>query len=212
MKEIRVLPTTGHTLTLIFLHGFGMEAADMAEEMAGLFVEFPQVRFVFPQAPTIAISAYSGEESPAWYDYFTDHGGAQEDNPGGRSLREMRAALLRIVWREKRKGVPVVLGGLSQGGCIALDVATRTDVLKAVVTCVAHRLFASRARVLLCPWWALSAEVDETFPASWAYPAPGEAAVHEIALRSDHYLSGGEGPAFLSRALRVFLGGPPSPP
>jgi predicted esterase len=207
MAEIATTNTAcQHSLTVIFLHGFSMTAVDMAEDMATLFLRFPEVRFVFPQAPSRVVTACpSYGECPTWYDYFTDYNGTREDEADTRSVRDSRAALLRLLWREKAKGVPVVMGGLSQGGCMALDVAAHSGDLLAVITCVSHRLHSSRIRPLACPWWALSAENDDIFPSSWSKPRKGEAKVHQIKSGADHYLSGGECHHFVGEVLDTIL-------
>ncbi len=200
--EVVVRPSAPHALTLVFLHGFGMTSQEMAEEFAGVFSAHPAVRFVFPQAPTLAVTAYGGEESPSWYDYLTDREGDDEDVAEMCSVKAEKARIQRLLWREVRRGVPLVVGGLSQGGCLALDIATTSAPrLKAVITCAAHRLFHSRMKPLAAPWYALSAERDETFPASWAAPRPDEARLHEVALEACHHLLGGEGPRFVSKVL-----------
>ena len=167
-----VSPTCGskHELTLIFLHGFGMRAADTATSLANVLAASPGVRFVFPQAPTIPISAYEGLRMPSWYDYLTDYDGEKEDALNMRSLQTTRAMLQRLVWKELKSNVPVVLGGESQGGCVALDFAARKggEALAGVVTCVAHRLFVSSLQPLACPWFALTARSDAIFPKQWA--------------------------------------------
>lgn len=196
-------------LIVVFLHGFSMTASDMSEEFVGLFRRFPRVRFVFPEAQRIAITAYGGEECNAWFDYVSDHGGAREDVIGLRSLRNERFRLLDLIANERKKysggnDVPVLLGGLSQGGCFALDLATRINDLIGVVTCVSHRLFISKSRPLLCPWYALTAEHDDVFPSSWASPSPEETELHQVVV-ADHYLLGGEGPAFVGHVIEHIL-------
>jgi predicted esterase len=192
-----------HALTLVFLHGFGMTAVDMAEDMLELYSRFPQVRFVFPQAPCRAITAYNQSKCPAWYDYLTDYGGEKEDSAETLSVRSMRSALLQLIWKEAAGGVPMVIGGLSQGGCMALDLATRSASLMAVISCVSHRLHLSLPRELLCPWWALTAEQDEIFPAVWAQPLG--AFVHEVAHNASHHLCEGQCPSFVAKALDSLL-------
>ena len=194
-------------LIVLFLHGFSMTALDTATEFVDLFKRFPRVRFVFPEAPCICITAYGGEKSNAWFDYVSDRGGAQEDVIDHHSLRNERVRLLNLVAHEKKKygdEVPILLGGLSQGGCMALDIATRINDLAGVVTCVSHRLFVSKSRPLLCPWYALTAEHDDVFPSSWSSPEPEETEIHQI-VNANHFLLGGEGPEFVGRVIEKIL-------
>lgn len=194
-------------LVLVFLHGFCMSVDDMAKDFVELFKRFPTVRFVFPEAPRLKITAYKGEENNAWFNYITDHDGNQEDVIELASLTIQRANLMTLLAQERRKNprAKFLIGGLSQGGCMALDLATKVDWLDGVVTCVAHRLYTSLSRPLLCPWYALTAENDECFPSSWANPGENEALIHKVAPGASHYLTGGEGPTFVGSVIEQFL-------
>lgn len=201
--EIAVLPAAEHRLTVIYLHPFCGSGVHATQEFAPLFARFPSVRFVFPTAPTRRIAPQGGRRAPSWFDYLTDREGRSEDLVDQASLRVSRAAVQQLVWREARRA-PVVLAGDSQGGCMALSVAARPGCgLRAVVTCVAHRLAADRRAPLQCPWHALSAELDDIFPASWA--SCEGAASHEVAPGASHYLERDEGGAFLERKLGELL-------
>ena len=203
--EITFEPREGHRATLVFLHGFSMSAEEMACELAPVVAELPWLRLVVPEAAVAPVTAYGGDEFRSWFDYLTDRDGEAEDSVDASTVRSARAAVQRLLWREHTLAppeAPVVLGGLSQGGCLALDVATRDSNLAAVVTCVAHRLHLSRARPLLCPWHALSAGQDDVFPASWAQPLPEDGVLLTVAETADHYLSGGELAPFVTEAMR----------
>jgi len=193
-------------LIVIFLHGFSMSASDMAEEFVELFSKFKRIRFVFPEAPMIPITAHGGEMAHSWFDYISDHNGTREDVISLRTLRNQRFTLMNLIASEKQRyrDAPLLIGGLSQGGCMALDLATRLNNLVGVVTCVAHRLFISKSRPLLAPWYALTADQDEVFPKSWAAPSSRETALHTV-VQSDHYLLGGEGPVFVSNVIEHIL-------
>jgi predicted esterase len=203
MNAVVVSPTCGikHEFTFIFLHGFGMRAADTATSLAGVLATSPGVRFVFPQAPTIPITAYAGLRMPSWYDYLTDHEGKKEDALSMRTLQTTRAALQRLVWKELKAGVPVCIGGESQGGCVALDFASQKsgDMLAGVITCVAHRLFVSSMHPLNCPWYALTANDDEVFPKTWAKT---EGAFAHTEAKGGHHLTDAVRSEFVSSELK----------
>jgi hypothetical protein len=169
-EVLTVYPPGNHTKTMIFLHGFRMKAHEMLGVFVDLSASLPNWKFVLPQAPEMQITAYHGERMHSWFDYLTDNGGAQEDTIDIFGLRGTKASLQELVVREASllpPGQKVCLGGLSQGGCMALHLATFVE-LRAVVTLVACRLSVSCARPLRCPWHACVALHDEVFPAAWS--------------------------------------------
>lgn len=194
--------------TLVFLHGFGMCAEDMALELAPIAAQIPWLRIVVPQAPAVPVTAYGGDEYRSWFDYLTDKEGETEDAVDTATVRSARNLIQKLLWREERcapAGSLIIIGGLSQGGCLALDMATRDTHIAAVVTAVSHRLHLSRARPILCPWYALSAEHDEIFPSSWAAPIEEDDAILTVAAGADHYLSGGELVPFVTKSVQDIL-------
>lgn len=203
--EIVFSPTIHHKATLVFLHGFLMCAEDMASALAAVAAELPWLRLVVPDATTTMTTTTGGYHQRSWFDYLTDKEGKAEDAVDASTVRSARGEVQRLLWREHAAappGVPVILGGLSQGGCLALDVATRDCALAAVVTAVSHRLYISRTRPLLCPWYCLAASDDDVFPSSWAAPLPEDNAIVTVEEGADHYLSGGELVPFVARAVQ----------
>lgn len=196
-----------HKATLIFLHGFGMTADDMAEMLAVAASRCPFLKIVLPEAPVMPVSAYGKTEHHSWFDYLTDNDGTAEDAVDTGTVRISRVRVQKILWRELKECPVVFLGGMSQGGCLALDIATRDAGVAAVITAVSHRLHCSRARRVLCPWHALSAELDDVFPLSWASPdleSPentGPKLRHTVVKGADHYLSSGELEPFVTSAV-----------
>merc|ERR1740138_1727499 len=63
----------------------------------------------------------------AWFDYITDQGGSAENKIRLASLLAVRARIHSLIDREVQRlgGNPkrVILGGASQGCCVALDAA-----------------------------------------------------------------------------------------
>lgn len=204
-EKLVVWPAGQHERTFIFLHGFKMHAQDLLEDFIALSRHLPSWRFVLPQAPEIPISAHGGEVSTAWFDYLTDHNGAQEDTIDIFSLRKHRAEVFRLVSTEAAL-VPggmssMVLGGMSQGGSLALHLAT-TVTCKAVVTLVSCRLSHSKTKPLECPWHALLASGDDVFPDSWARPLMAGVTSTEV-VEDSHYLEKTEVVPFLEKTLRA---------
>jgi len=188
--KIVIRPTSGkHENTFIFLHGFEMEATEMLDVFVEISKALPNWKFVLPQADNLPITAHGGTDSFAWFDYLTDHGGLQEDTVDIFGLRKMKVELQRLVTAENSLlpvGSLVAIGGLSQGGSMALHIATHSDV-KAVITVVACRLSHSMARPLKCPWNAVIASDDDVFSPSWAAALmKGVTTVQTI--KDSHYL------------------------
>ena len=109
--------------SIVWLHGLGASGHDFEDVVPML--ELPRVRFVFPHAPRLPVTINGGLIMPAWYD-ITSLAAARGENE--RHVRESAALIRNLVAREIERGVPasrVVLAGFSQGGALALYVATR---------------------------------------------------------------------------------------
>lgn len=199
--------------TLVFLHGFGMSAEDMSIDLAPVAAQLPWLRIIVPEAPVVPVTAYGGDEYRSWFDYLTDREGKTEDAIDAATLRAARNSIQTILWREhkyaKKRSVvtppKIIIGGMSQGGCLALDVATRERQLTAVVTSVAHRLYLSRTRPLLCRWHALFAENDDVFPLSWAAPTSADNVHFTLAEASDHYIANDEFVPFVVKSIQAAM-------
>ena len=107
--------------TIIILHGLGADGNDfvpIAEELE-LDTVGP-VRFIFPHAPVMPVTANAGYRMRAWYDIIGFDAGSPQDEAG---LRRSAALVEAILQREKERGVPanrIVLAGFSQGCAMAL--------------------------------------------------------------------------------------------
>lgn len=203
-ERIVLHPLSGtHEATLIFLHGFSMSASELLDDFSRLADQLPTWRFVLPQAPQQAITAHSGEISTSWFNYLSDMAGLQEDTIDIFSLRCRKVDLQRLVAEEASLlagGLAnVVLGGLSQGGNMALHLATQLRC-RAVVTVVSCRLSCSLSKPLQCPWHALLASRDEIFPSSWAAPLMSGATA-TTSVDDDHWLQSTDIVGFLLATL-----------
>ena len=109
--------------SIIWMHGLGASGHDF-EPIVPL-LGLPQVRFVFPHAPSRGVTINGGLIMPAWYDILAmgTAGGEDADD-----VRESAAMIEALIAREAARGVPaekVVLAGFSQGGAMALFTGTR---------------------------------------------------------------------------------------
>ena len=109
--------------SVIWLHGLGASGHDFIPVIPELGLpETLAARFLFPNAPSIPVTANMGYAMPAWYDII-------ELAPEPRIDREQFDSSCRavgnIIDAEIRRGIApgrIVLAGFSQGGSIAYEV------------------------------------------------------------------------------------------
>ncbi|RYP04411.1 hypothetical protein DL764_004467 [Monosporascus ibericus] len=126
-----IQPRTEHSQTAVMLHGLGSTGEEFAEELfasnlsngSSLRDEFPGCRWVFPSSTELWSSTFQ-EDMPAWFEApsLTDTTAGQDLQAPG--IRDSVAYLCGILNDEISLvgGRPerVVLGGISQGGAIAM--------------------------------------------------------------------------------------------
>jgi len=121
---VEVEPREEATAAVVWLHGLGADGHDF-KPIVPLLNAPPNVRFVFPHAPSIAVTINGGFVMPAWYDILEMGLGRRVDEAGLlRSAGQVEALLAR----ERERGVPperIVLAGFSQGGAVALYLGLR---------------------------------------------------------------------------------------
>jgi predicted esterase len=151
---------------LIFMHGLGDTPAgwsSLKHSLPSIKPRLKDVTYVFPPAPTIAITINGGQAMPGWFDVL--------DWPIGISARDDREGMLTavaqidaVVEKLQKDGIDksrIVVGGFSQGGAIALLSAYRAS--KPFAGCVA-----------LSGWLTLKndlniAEETKTTPLFWGH-------------------------------------------
>jgi predicted esterase len=138
-----VIPAQGkHTATLIVTHGLGDSGVGwvfLAEQWL-MKNKMEQVKFVFPNAPSIPITINGGMRMPGWYDIVSSP--SREGQSKTMVLTKIQtsfetinrtedeAGILRsqqylhgLIAEEVASGIPserIVLGGFSQGGAMSL--------------------------------------------------------------------------------------------
>ena len=158
-----VLPLSKHLQTIIMLHGFTGSGATFVRGWHGdhkhcwlddMRKANPKgcdsTKFVFPTATERLISCY-GEPKPsynAWHDYLTDHGGDEgrpdiEEEINREDLAATRNSIHELIRKEVAllggDASRVAVGGASQGGCVALDVAlSYPETLGACIVSFGH--------------------------------------------------------------------------
>jgi phospholipase/carboxylesterase len=92
------------TASIIILHGLGADGRDFLSFVQALELKaVGPVRFVFPNAPAIAVTINAGHVMPAWYDIRHADLHRREDEAG---LRQSQAAIAQLLDRERERGVP----------------------------------------------------------------------------------------------------------
>jgi len=111
--------------TIIWMHGLGADGHDFEPLVPELLDdELPAIRFVFPHAPVRPVTINNGYPMRAWYDIVGIDRRSAEDLKG---IGESADAIGGLIHREHARGIGsdhIVLAGFSQGGAMALHLAT----------------------------------------------------------------------------------------
>ena len=122
--EIETAPTP--SASVIWLHGLGADGNDFVPIIPQLNLsECPAIRFVFPSAPSMAVTINGGYVMPAWYDITERAINAREDLAG---IHKSAAAISELIEREASRGIAyenIVLAGFSQGCAMSLQIGLR---------------------------------------------------------------------------------------
>lgn len=116
------------THTVLWMHGLGADGHDfvpVVDELA--LTSTSRIRFLFPHAPSRAVSINHGMVMSAWYDFdMTGPNGAPCEDAA--SLQGSQRAIEALIAREGQRGIRpgnIVLAGFSQGGALALQTGLR---------------------------------------------------------------------------------------
>ena len=122
--EIETAPNP--SAAVIWLHGLGADGNDFVPIIPQLNLsECPAIRFVFPSAPSMAVTVNGGYVMPAWYDITERNINAREDLAG---IHKSAAAISELIDREASRGIAyenIVLAGFSQGCAMSLQLGLR---------------------------------------------------------------------------------------
>lgn len=115
------------THAVIWLHGLGASADDFVPVIPYLgLAETLSVRFIFPQAPSRAITVNGGYVMPGWYDIKGFDLSDKEDLAG---MTQSQKTVNDLIGEQIALGVPsenIVLAGFSQGGAVAYYTGIRS--------------------------------------------------------------------------------------
>jgi phospholipase/carboxylesterase len=126
LETVTVETGPNPTLSIIWMHGLGADGHDFEPLVPELLDKgMPVIRFVFPHAPVRPVTINNGYEMRAWYDIIGIDRRSAEDFEGINASAQSIAALIQ---RENERGIPtnrIIVAGFSQGGAMALHIATR---------------------------------------------------------------------------------------
>jgi phospholipase/carboxylesterase len=114
------------SFTIIWMHGLGADGHDFEPLVPELVAAgMPALRFVFPHAPVRPVTINNGYPMRAWYDIIGIDRRSAEDFKG---IGESADSIGGLIHREHARGINsdhILLAGFSQGGAMALHLATR---------------------------------------------------------------------------------------
>jgi phospholipase/carboxylesterase len=146
LETVEVLTGPDPRNAVIWLHGLGADGHDFESvvPMLGLQRDVA-TRFIFPHAPIRPVTLNAGMRMRAWYDIRGLQLSRDQDEAGIMQSARQVEALIR---RENERGIPterIVLAGFSQGGAIAVHVATRyPEKLAGLMALSTYLLFPQR--------------------------------------------------------------------
>jgi phospholipase/carboxylesterase len=143
---------------VLWLHGLGADGNDFMPIVPELLLrdgirrDWPALRFVFPHAPTRAVTINGGMRMRAWYDIANVDFAHRADEAG---IEESIAQVEALVDREAARGIPasrLLLAGFSQGGAVTLAAGLRRkEALAGLVALSTYLPMHDRAAAMVTP-------------------------------------------------------------
>jgi phospholipase/carboxylesterase len=122
--EIEAPSGTEVNAAIIWLHGLGADGNDFAPIVPQLRLpEGVGLRYIFPHAPSIAVSINNGFVMPAWYDIKEMDIDRHVDED---QLRQSAVRVHALIDREIERGIDssrIIVAGFSQGGAVSFEAA-----------------------------------------------------------------------------------------
>ena len=126
LETIEVETGRNPTASILILHGLGADGNDFVPVAEQLDLgSVGPVRFIFPHAPTMAVTINGGYVMRAWYDILGTDLVRREDEGG---LRQSQALVEALIAKERSRGIEstrIVLAGFSQGCAMTLMTGLR---------------------------------------------------------------------------------------
>lgn len=126
LPRIEIESAPQPSAAVIWLHGLGADGNDFAALVPELDLRAcPPIRFVFPHAPSRAVTVNGGYVMPAWYDILGADLIQRQDAAG---IAQSATAINALIENEIGCGIAarnIVLAGFSQGCAMALHTGLR---------------------------------------------------------------------------------------
>jgi phospholipase/carboxylesterase len=126
LETVTVETGPNPAFSIIWMHGLGADGHDFEPLVPELLEDgMPSLRFVFPHAPMRPVTINNGYQMRAWYDIIGIDRRSTEDFAG---IQASADAIGALISQENGRGVAtarIALAGFSQGGAMALLIATR---------------------------------------------------------------------------------------
>ena len=111
-------------IAVIWLHGLGADGFDFQDIIPALNLpDTLQIRFIFPHAKEIPVTANAGYVMRAWYDILEF---SEERKINSMQLAESVNYVDALIAQQLKRGISskrIVIAGFSQGGAVAYQVA-----------------------------------------------------------------------------------------
>jgi phospholipase/carboxylesterase len=125
---VEIEPATEARAAIIWLHGLGADGNDFVPIIPLLRLPADMaIRYVLPNAPTMAVTVNNGAVMPAWYDVMDFDAERKYSHD---DLLKSAAAVQALIEREIERGIPserIMLIGFSQGGAVNFQAALSYD-------------------------------------------------------------------------------------
>lgn len=172
-------PSSPAKACIIWMHGLGANAADMAALADYPLLANLPVRHVFVEAPRRCVTLNGGMPMQAWYDIIDTTLTGREDKQGITTSHEHILAIIHAQIASGFGSEQIILAGFSQGGAMALYTALHCELsLAGVVALSSYLPMASSCQPVLV----------KTTPMFLAFGQYDAIVLPEWTKKSEHYL------------------------
>jgi phospholipase/carboxylesterase len=179
---------------VIWMHGLGADASDMAGLAEQLTVKDVDLRHVFIDAPLRSVTLNGGAVMPAWYDIVGLNLTDRSDRLGIEQSEDIIRKVMDAQLIAGFKYNQIFLAGFSQGGAMALHTALNTSArLAGVIALSAYLPLGTQSHVKLnteTPFFIASGQFDPLVLPTWTKQSEewlsingyGQLAVHQYPM------------------------------
>ncbi|CAO3634402.1 unnamed protein product [Cunninghamella blakesleeana] len=129
LNPILVEPKEKHFASVIFLHGLGDSGISWVQLSDSLGDCFPNIKWIFPNAPLRPVSFNGGVPIPAWFNVASFDKSSQTEKLDEAGMLSSVKIVEEIIEKEKNLGISnIILGGFSQGCVISLLTGLTTKI------------------------------------------------------------------------------------